>query len=197
MSHSPVRPAATAASLALGAILLVGCSAERLVETALERVDGVEDVAIDTESGNVSIQTEDGGLDIEVDEEQGTSTVTTPDGTATSTVGGELPQEVADVIDLPSSFVPQGTTDLTTEDGNRAILVQGSVTGDFDSLMDELEAAVRATGLPEIQRSELSPGVMGAVFGHDESGDTGVQLNLVIEGDADAEGMLQVMVIGY
>lgn len=182
-------------AVAAAGLLVAGCSAEGLIENALSRVEGVDDIDIDfsEEGGSFSITSEDGesfGIDVDA---EGQSTINTNEGTVTTTVDGEVPSEVSDAIDLPASFQAQTVSRMEDmEDGN-AILVQGTVQGSFNELLDELEAAANRRWA-QVERVVMAEGQMGAVTAHDESEDQGVHANLIME-QGDAEGMLQIMVI--
>ena len=183
------------AGLSLGVLLLTACSTDSLLEQGLSRVEGVEGVEIDRESGSFAIRGEDGEVfEVEIDEGTGTSTITTEDGTVTTGGIDELPREVAAVFTPPPSFRPQAVSDLT-EDGTRGLMVQGTAEGVWAELMDSIEAAVAAGAWDEVQRQTVVAGVMGAVVGTTE-GEAGATLTVSLMMDEDAtEGLLSIVLV--
>lgn len=183
------------ATLSLGALLLTACSTDSILERGLSQIEGVDDVEIDRDSGSVAIRGEDGEVfEVEVDEEAGTSTITTQDGTVTTGEIDELPPEIAAVFPPPPSFRPQAVSDLA-EDGTRALMVQGIIEGDWEELMDSIEAAVAAGSWDEVQRQTMLAGVMGAVVATTE-GEPGSTLTVSLMMDEDEpEGLLSIMLV--
>ena len=188
----PLRPLA---ALSAGALLVAGCSVDSLLERGLSQVEGVDGVAIDRESGSFSIRGEEGEvMSVEIDEESGTSTFTTEEGTVTTGQADELPPEIAALFSPPPGFAPQAVSDLTEAD-TRGLMVQGSIEGDWDDLMDSIEAAVEAGPWDEVQRQAVVPGVMGAVIGLQE-GDPGTNLNVSLLMEEDGtEGLLSIVLV--
>lgn len=190
-----MHPVRSMAALGAGALLLAGCSSESVVERGLSQVEGVDDVEIDTEDGSVSIEGEDGdSIEIEVDEEEGSSTITTEEGTITSGQSSEVPEEIAAVFTPPPGFEPQAVSDLT-DDGSRGLTVQGTITGEWEQLMDEIETSVEAGPWDEVQRQDMAVGVMGSMIGIQEA-DPGSTLtvNLILDEDA-TEGLLTIALV--
>lgn len=178
-----------------GAVLLAGCSGESVAERGLSQIEGIEDVEIDSEDGSVSIQGQDGeSFDIEIDEEEGTSTITTDEGTVTTGESSEVPEEIAAVFSPPAGFEPQASSEVTEAD-TRAFTVQGSITGDWGELMDEIEASVADGPWDDVQRQDLAEGAMGGVTGIQE-GDPGSILTIsLLMDDGATEGLLSISLI--
>lgn len=178
-----------------GALLLAGCSGESVVERGLSQIEGIEDVEIDTEDGSISIQGQDGeSFDIDIDEDEGTSTITTDEGTITTGQSSEVPAEIAAVFSPPAGFEPQAASEVTEAD-TRAFTVQGSITGDWGELMDEIEASVAAGPWDDVQRQAIADGVMGGVTGIQE-GDPGSMLTVSLIMDENSpEGLLSISLV--
>jgi hypothetical protein len=189
---SPIR---AMVALGVGALLLAACSVDNLVERGLSRIEGVDDVEIDRESGSFAIRGEDGEVvEVEVDEGAGTSTITTEDGSITTGEVDQLPPEVAAVFTPPTSFRPQAVSDLT-EDGTRGLLVQGTIEGDWAELMDGIEASLDAGPWDEVQRQTVVAGVMGAMVATTE-GEPGSTLTVTLMMDeGQPEGVLSIMLV--
>ena len=193
-ARTPKRSASIVA-LGTAALLLAGCSTDSLLERGLSMIEGVEGVDIDTDSGSISIRGQEGELfEMEIDEETGDSTFTTEEGTVTTSTDNELPSEIAAVFAPPASFQPVSVSDFLDGD-NRAVMAQGPITGEWEPLMDQIEAAVQTGPWDEVMRQAMAPGVMGSVMGTQE-GDDAVQLmvNLIIDEGAP-EGMLQIVLL--
>lgn len=181
----------TLAAGAAGA-LLAACSSDSLVERAVGMVDGVEGVDIDSDSGSISIQGEDGALfEMEVDEDGQSSTITTEDGTLTTAVDQELPPEIAANFDPPPGYRIGAVYDATDE-GNRVISTQGEIDGDWQELMDDLEARVRAGNWDEVQVSGLAVGAMGGIVATRNDGAEGLNITLLME-ENNPTGLLSVV----
>lgn len=194
-ARSRLHPARPLLLLGAGALALAGCSGEELVEQGLSQIEGVEDVEIDPEGGSISIEGQDGeSFDIELDEEEGSSTITTDEGTVTTGESSEVPAEISAVFTPPTGFEPQAASEVTEADG-RALTVQGTVTGDWGELMDELEAAVAEGPWDEVQRQDIAAGAMGGVTGIQE-GDPGSSLTVSLLMDEGAtEGLLSISLV--
>lgn len=192
MARRMLHPVRSMAALGAGALLLAGCSSESVVERGLSQIEGVDDVEIDEDDGSISIRGEDGeSFDIEVDEDEGTSTITTDEGTVTTGQTSEVPAEVAAVFTPPAGFQPQAVSDLT-DDGTRALTVQGTITGDWEELMEEIEASVNAGPWDEVLRQDMAVGALGSVMGMQE-GDPGSTLTVsLIMDDNSPEGLLSM-----
>lgn len=177
----------------LSAVLLTGCSGDRLVETALERVDGVESVDIDADSGSISLDTQDGEVSLEFDESgDGSSTITTPEGTVETTVGGELPAAVIDAITLPDTFVLEAVQEIQAEGGS-GIALTGTVSGALDELLADLTASATAAGWPEAEATVISEQVYGGVFATDPDNGASLSITIILDDEQSAEGMLQLV----
>ncbi len=143
--------------------LLAACSADSVVERAVGMVDGVEGVDIDSEDGSISIEGQDGEtFDMDIDEDGESSTITTQDGTITTAQDQELPAEIAAVFDAPAGYRIGAVSDIT-DNGDRVIMAQGEIEGDWQTLMDDLEARVRAGDWDEVQVSAMVVGAMGGI----------------------------------
>lgn len=174
-------------------LLLAACSIEGLIQRGLSQIEGVDSVDWDfgEEGGGFRITSDEGEvLSFEGDAE-GRSTMTTPEGTVTTTVTDDIPSEVTSAVDLPGGLTQVVVTEMTTSDGD-AVAVQAEVQGDFDTLLDDLEASL-ASRWGEVQRVVMAPGIMANLVAGDPDGDVGVTVALIFEEDRD-EGMLQVMV---
>ncbi len=184
-------------AVAAAGLLLTACSVQDLIEGGLSRVEGVGEVTIDfsEEGGTFSITSEEGeviGFDVD---SEGQANLTTPDGTMETSIGGEVPEEVHDGIDLPSGYEPHAVTRFEAEDEGSGILVQGTIQGEFSSILDELEASLDARWA-QTERILMQEGHMGMVAGTDADEERGVHATLVMDqGDEGNEGMLQIMVI--
>lgn len=181
--------------LATAALFVAACSAEGLIEGALNRVEGVDDVDIDfsEEGGNFSVTSEEGETFGFTADDQGQMEITTNEGNISTTVDGEIPSEVTDAIDLPAGFTAQSTSRIEDNEDGNAIMVQGTIQGSFDDLLEDLEASI-SNNWPEVERVLMAEGHMGAIVGTDAEGDRGVHANLIME-DGEDEGMLQIMVL--
>lgn len=190
-----LHPVRTLLALVAGALLLAGCSSESLTERGLSQIEGVEDVDIDSDGGSVSIRDEQGeSIDIEIDEDQGTSTITTEDGTVTTGQSSEIPAEITAVFTPPAGFEPQAASDLT-EDGMRGLLVQGTITGDWEQLMDEIEASVAAGPWDDVERQAILVGAMGSVIGTQDAEPGSTLTASLIMDEGEPEGMLSIMLL--
>jgi len=189
-----VRSRLLRTTLAAGAAgaLLAACSSDSLVERAVGMVDGVEGVDIDSDSGSISIEGEDGALfEMEVDEDDQSTTITTEDGTITTSTEQEFPAELAAIFDPPPGYQVASVAEYTEED-RRVLMVQGEIAGDWQELMDDLEARVRAGDWDEVQVASMAVGVMGAVIGTVEEGDQVLNVQLMME-ENNPTGLLSVM----
>lgn len=159
-------------ALAVGgaAALLAACSGEDVAERALEMVDGVEGVDIDSESGSISVEGQDGeSFDVDIDEDGESTTITTEDGTMTAAPNQELPAEIAAVFEAPDGFNIGAVTDQSS-DGDRVILAQGEIQGEWQALFEDLEARVRAGSWEEIQVNAIVEGAMGGITAGNDDG---------------------------
>lgn len=195
MARRMLHPVRSLLTLGAGALLLAGCSGESVVERGLSQMEGVDDVEIDSEDGSVSIRGEDGeSMEIEVDEDEGSSTITTDEGTVTTGQTSEVPPEIAAVFTPPAGFAPQAVSDLTDDD-MRGLTVQGTITGDWEELMDEIEASVNAGPWDEVQRQALAVGAMGSVMGIQEGEpDSTLTVSLIMD-ENSPEGLLSIALI--
>jgi hypothetical protein len=178
MRRIPFRSA-----LAIGAAgaLLAACSAESVAERALEAVDGVGGVEIDSDGGSISIEGEDGErFEMDIDEDGESSTITTQDGTITTAADQPFPDEIAAVFDPPQGYRIGAVSDLTDE-GNRVVMTQGEIEGDWQALMDDLEARVRAGNWDEVQVSAMAVGAMGGISATRDDGAEGLSITVLQE----------------
>lgn len=161
-----------AVALTATAALLSGCGwvFERATEQVFERATDAAGVEIDSETGEVRIETDEGEV--------------------TLGESSEVPSSVTDVIDLPSDFQPMGVTDYRGEEGTGAMVI-GVVRGDPDALADQLEAAVEAGGWDEVSSTQLGPQAKNWAG---STGDRGVQVQLLINEDGD-EHQLHVIAL--
>lgn len=184
------------AAIAAG-LLLAGCSTERIMETALEQVDGVGDVDFDAEGGNFSVTNEDGEeFAIEVDAETGASTMRTDEGEVSTRPVADVPPAVAEAVTLPDGFQPVSLSEGDI-DGGTQVMLQGEISGGFDDLLAQIEEGVRAGGWAHVERQAMFEGQQAMVVGQDdaEDSDSGVMVSLIMT-DADAgEGMIQVVLV--
>jgi hypothetical protein len=188
-----VRSRLLSTTLAAGAAgaLLAACSADNLAERAVEMIDGVEGVDIDADSGSISIEGDDGErFEMDVDEDDESTTITTQDGTITTAADQELPSEIAAVFDPPPGYRIGAVSDLT-DDGNRVIMTQGEIEGDWQELMDDLEARVRAGNWDDVQVSALAVGAMGGIVATRNDGEEGLNITLLME-ENNPTGMMGV-----
>lgn len=165
------------------------------MERGLAQVEGVDDVEIDSDGGSISIRDEDGGsIDIEMDEDEGTGTITTEEGTVTTGQSSEVPPEIAAVYTPPAGFEAQAVSELT-DDGTRGLMVQGTLAGEWEQVMDEIEASVNAGPWDDVERQSLLVGAMGSVIGtqEDDAGST-LTVSLIMDED-ETEGMLSIMLL--
>lgn len=197
---SQARAGATARGLpltALGAaLLLAGCSADSIMEGALEQVDGIDDVDFDTEEGSFSISGEDGELGADIDPETGEATFRSDEGEISTSPTDEVPDEIAEAVDLPDAFEP-GSMSQADIDGGMQWMLQGEIEGDFDALLDEVEDGVRAAGWPQVERQLLAEGHQATVVGaseEDADDDRSVMVTLTLP-DGEVAGMLQVVLV--
>ena len=188
------RHAATLAAAGATALLLAGCSVDSLLERGLSMVEGVEGVEIDREGGSFSISSEEGErFAIDIDEEEGTASFATEEGAVTTGQASELPAEIAAVFSPPPGFEVQAVSDMTNPDG-RGLLAQGEITGEWDQLLDSIEAAVEAGPWDEVQRQVMEAGVMGVVIGSREDGGGTLNASLIME-DGGQEAMLSLLLV--
>lgn len=163
------------------AALLTACSTDSVVERAVGMVDGVEGVDIDSDDGSISIEGEDGErFEMDVEEDGESSTITTEDGTITTGADQTLPPEIAAVFDAPDGYRIGAVSDIT-DDGNRVIITQGEIDGEWQALMDDLEARVRAGGWDEVTVSAMAVGAMGGINGSRDDGAEGINITLLAE----------------
>lgn len=166
------------------AALLAACSTDSVAERAVGMVDGVEGVEIDSEDGSISIEGEDGErFEMDVDEDGESSTITTEDGTINTGADQTLPEEIAAVFDAPDGYRVGAVSDVT-DDGNRIIITQGEIDGEWQELMDDLEARVRAGDWDEVNVSAMAVGSMGGI--NATKGDDGEGINITLLAEEDS-----------
>ncbi|MFP4311386.1 MAG: hypothetical protein ACLFS9_05315 [Nitriliruptoraceae bacterium] len=167
--------------LAVGAsaALLAACSAEDVAERALESVEGVGDVELDPEDGSISVEGEDGeGFEVDIDEDGESSTITTQEGTITTAEDQPVPEELAAVFDPPEGYRIVTVSEVA-DDGDRIIITQGEIDGDWQSLMDDLEARTRAGDWDDVQVSAVAVGSMGSIAATRNDGTEGLNITLL------------------
>lgn len=152
--------------LVLGALVVTGCSgedaAESILENALENESG-EDVDIDFDDGNISIETDEGtfkmnadgegGFEIEGSGDDGEFSISgddgqiefeTEDGSGTITTGGDVPDG------FPEIPLPEGMTVVVSQQSDMpdgvAYVLALTAPGDFSAYVDELVAYFDASG---------------------------------------------------
>lgn len=189
------RSSRVAAVAGAASLLLAGCSVDSLLERGLSMVEGVEGVEIDREDGSFAIRSEDGELfSIDIDEEEGTASFATQDGAVTTGPTSELPAEIAAVFTPPAAFEVQAVSDMSSVEDGRGLLAQGPISGDWQDLLDSIEAAVEAGPWDEVQRQVVAAGAMGTVIGGREDGQGTLTVSLMME-EANDEGMLSVLLV--
>jgi hypothetical protein len=117
-----------AATMVLG---LVACSpGDELAEQIAESQEGVGDVEIDTDTGEVSVETEDGSFTIG---------------------GGEIPADWP--VDVPSGGAVVASGEDDTGGGTLSMEFQGA---DYDDIVSFYDNWVEESGMELIQRVEVS-----------------------------------------
>ncbi len=184
------------AGAATVALLLAGCSAESIMESALEQVDGVGEVDFDAEGGSFSVTDEDGEeFGVDVDPETGESTLRAGEEEVTTSPTDEVPAEIAAAVTLPEAFTPVSMS-RSDVDGGVQTMLQGEISGDFDALFAEIEQGVAAAGWSHVEPNPMVPGQQGMVIGqHDEDGEVGVMVSLTLGEETGDDGMLQVILL--
>ena len=186
------------------AVLVTGCSgedlAEKVVENRIEAESG-ENVDIDFDDGNFSIETEDGKIEVNsdgegnftvdgvdgengefsVDSEDGATVIETEDGTATFQQGGDLPEGFPDVP-LPDNFTIVFTNQGETASGVAFTLV-GTAPGDHQAYLDNLVGYLETNGYAQQQLTTTPDGslfsyasdsdMVAGTVGQDSSGASG------------------------
>jgi hypothetical protein len=163
-------------ALAAGAAgaLLAACSTDSVVERAVGMVDGVEGVDIDSEDGSISIEGQDGErFEMDIDEEGESSTITTG-------ADQTLPDEIAAVFDAPDGYRIGAVSDIA-DDGSRVFITQGEIDGEWQALMDDLEARVRAGNWDEVTVSAMAVGAMGGINATRGDGAEGLNITVLAE----------------
>lgn len=168
-----MRPRAAAAVLAVLVLGTAGCGAiaERATESALGAMS----------DGNVDLDLEGGGMSIEG-----------PDGESLSFgATSEVPDAIADLVDLPSDFQPANTFEQS--EGDRiATTVAGAIGGaEPVGLIERLEADLVGDGWEREAFSNHNQQmvVVGMTRGEDEN------LNLSVIADDSGEGMLTIIYV--
>ncbi|MFP4235471.1 MAG: hypothetical protein ACLFUG_11135 [Nitriliruptoraceae bacterium] len=178
-----MRSRALARFLALGAAaaLLAACSGADIAERALESVEGVGDVDLDPEDGSISVEDEDGErLEMELDEEGGSSTITTEEGTITTGQDQAFPEQLAAVFDPPEGYRIISVADVV-EDGDRVVTTVGEIDGEWQAMMDDLEARVRAGDWDDVQVNSTVAGAIGSITATRNDGAESLNVSLLQE----------------
>lgn len=138
------------------AVTLTGCGAltERAMESAVERIEGVDGVDLDVDSGSFSFETEDGTVTMDADADDGQVTIETPEGTMRSGASTEVPAAVTDVLRLPSGFEAVTVTELSDAESTSTSVGGVVPGGSMTDLLAELTTALEDAGLTIALRSE-------------------------------------------
>ena len=157
-------------------VLLTGCSGEGIAEKAIENQiesESGEDVDVDLDNGNFSIQTEDGEFSVQSDGDQtiiqtedgdvvmqsedGQTIIQSDDGTLIGSASGDLPDDFPGDLPLPDGAVFEYTQQMTTPEGQTFIL-GGSVPGSHGDVLDAYVAALEAAGFTQQQLTTTPDG---------------------------------------
>lgn len=139
MVHQRVRGTTFAAIVATGALVLTGCgniaekAAEKATEKIIESASGIEDVDIDSKTGEVTVRDSEGGTHTYSGDEDGTFTYSSGDDVEYKAGGNETtaPDWFPSEVHLPSSF----TVSNSARDGS------GDSTSYVLGLVVEISAA--------------------------------------------------------
>lgn len=166
-----MRPAAAAATLAALVVVTAGCGAvaERATESVLDRAS-------------------DGEVDLDVDE--GQMSIEGSDGESMSVgAASEVPERIAEVLELPADFEPAGTTEQTS-DGQSGVTLNGTISDDDPvGTLEQLEGSLADDGWE--QRSHSNTNDQFVTLGM-ERGEQQLTISLISEG---GEAMLTVVLI--
>jgi hypothetical protein len=130
---------AAAPAVVLGLAVLGSCSSEDVAETLTEQAiessggDGA-DVSIDSDTGQVDIETEDGSMSF---------------GTA------ELPDDWPSEIPLPDGYELTNAM-VTGADGERNFIIGGTFDGDAMETFDSLTEQFTQDGWTEVTKTDMS-----------------------------------------
>ncbi len=161
----------------LATVVLTGCSGESIAEKAIENQiesESGEDVDIDLDGGDFSIQTEDGEFSIQSDGDQ--AIIQTEDGevvfqsdgeqtiiqsddgnTVIGSASGDLPDDFPNEVPIPDGAVFEYTQQMTTPEGQNFI-VGGSVEGSPGEALSNYVAALEAAGFEQQQLTTTPDG---------------------------------------
>lgn len=182
--HDTTRWTTRAAAGGAAIALLSGCGAltERAVESALERVDGVEDVDLSRDGDGFAFSTEDGSMTM--DGSSGEVSIETEDGQMRSGAATEVPDAIAARLQLPAGFEVTNATEMAGADGARTTAVGGSLPG---ATMAETVAAFTGmladAGLTVARRTESAE--FSNLVTEEPEGETGTMVTVLLFGDGD------------
>lgn len=153
--------------VAVGAVV-AGCdaSAEQMAEEAIESgSDEDVDVEFDSDSGEVSVESDEGSVH----------------------VGGDVPDELADVP-LPDDF--EFATGATVDSGGHDYSATGHVPGDVESVWDEMVSFYEDNASDVTTEPE-----MRTIRGTVNDGELGIDVMVIGNPDVDEKGtVIQVSV---
>lgn len=151
--------------LALTGVLLVGATG------CSEASDGAD---VDVDDDGVSVQDGEG---------QGFS----------AEASTEVPDAVAELVELPEAFTAEGTTETTLEAGESTMVVGTIDTDDPAAVIADIEETLAAEGLETLSNSEVG-GEMYSLIMYVEDG-VQVTVAIIDDGEADEPAEMNVTVM--
>ena len=136
--RSFLGPVVITASLAVGGVVVAGCSSETAAEKIAESATG-GDVEID-DNGDVSVSTPDGKMEISTDSQ-------------------ELPPEFPDDVPVPDGTI-EGLTTTSTAGAEPSYFFAVRVEGEVPAITEQLSADFLAQGWPEVMKTTAADGAM-------------------------------------
>ena len=175
--------------LVTGAVVATGCSGEDLAEKVIEdriEAESGEDVDIDFDDGDFSIQTEDGEFSVDIDEddgnisisgvgedgdfsiqsEDGETVIESEDGSAVMSSSGDLPDGFPGAVPMPDDLTIQLSQAIDTQDGT-VFSISGEISGSPSEVTDDYIGRLEAAGFSQMQLT-TTPDAGFFVYQNDE-----------------------------
>ena len=158
-------------------LVLSSCSGEDLAESVIERQiesESGDDVDVDIDDGEISIQTEDGKVVMQSDGDQtvirtedgevvmqsdGDETVIqSDDGTMIiGSSGGDLPDDFPPEVPVPDGLAPEYTQSMSLPEG-QSFVVGGNVDGDVADVLAAYVVTLESAGFTQLQLTTMPDG---------------------------------------
>ena len=165
--RSFLGPVVITASLAVGGVVVAGCSSETAAEKIAESATGA-DVDIE-ENGDVRISTPEGEMDISSDQ--------------------ELPADFPSDVPVPDGRIESMTTSNATGSGPSYIFTV-RVDGEVPAVTEQVSADFVAAGWPEVSKTTAADGASLSYLRDD-----GRSVTLAVGEDSEGVVLLQYIVV--